>query len=195
MSRGPKPEPAEIKAAKGNPGHRTLAPTPEAVPALAHGAPEFLTDEGLAIWQHLQPLMASLRFVRETDRLTLGRYCDQFALWLKMRRQVEEQGATVTTSSAHVQDMLRVNPAFRAMMSLEDKLTAFEDRFGLSPAARQSLLTRMASAGANPQLPAVPHAGASMPGAPGSAGLGATIEHDPDSPLGLFTHAASERPN
>ena len=128
--------------------------------------------------------MSSLRFVRATDELTLGRYCDQFALWLKLRAQVEDQGATVTTSSAHVQDMLRVNPAFRAMMSIEDKLTAFEDRFGLSPAARQSLLTRMAAGGANPTLPAVPQAG-SQPG---------IIEHDPESPLGLFQHAATDRP-
>ena len=131
------------------------------MPALAaSGAPEFLTPEGLAVWQRLQPLMSSLRFVRATDELTLGRYCDQFALWLKLRKQVEDQGATVTTSSAHVQDMLRVNPAFRAMMSIEDKLTAFEDRFGLSPAARQSLLTRMAAGGVDLPRPVRAEVGA-----------------------------------
>lgn len=186
MSRGPKPEPAEIKLAKGNPGHRHVATTPDALPVMtASGAPEFLTADGLAVWQKLQPLMSSLRFVRATDELTLGRYCDQFALWLKVRAQVEAQGATVTTSSAHVQDMLRVNPAFRVMMAIEDKLTAFEDRFGLSPASRQSLLTRMAAGGANPTLPGVPQ-GDRQPG---------VIEHDPDSPLGLFQHATSDRPN
>jgi P27 family predicted phage terminase small subunit len=144
MIPGPKPKPAEIAAAQGNPGHRPLATTPELPASAAIEAPQWLASkpEALAIWNAYTPRLRFLSFMRDTDVQAFARLCDHTARWLALRAKVDEKGESYVTESKHG-TMERLNPSFVAMLRVEDKITALEDRFGLTPAARQQLLRAM----------------------------------------------------
>lgn len=146
MTPGPKPKPGEVAAAQGNPGHRPVvtasAPSGGAVaPSRVGDAPEWLTVRGREIWCSVTMRAATLGYIRSTDADVLARYCDHVDRWLALREKVNAEGEAINTKSAHV-EMLRVNPRFRAMMQLEERMTSIEDRFGFSPSARQSMLSR-----------------------------------------------------
>lgn len=138
---GPKPKPAELAELQGNPGHRPLNKTPEALPSVDPTAPDWITSNpgALAIWQAYMPHLRVMGYVRNTDRLAFARLCDHTARWLKLRAKVDAKGESYTTESRHG-TMERINPDFNVMMRLEDKMLTLEDRFGLSPATRQQIL-------------------------------------------------------
>lgn len=149
--RGPAPKPAEVAEMQGNPGHRTLHRTPDAVPTIGLDAPDWLTGPGLDIWSAIVPQLRVLRFVRTTDSLLLARYCDYLARWINLKAKVDAEGEAYETVSNHGK-MMRQNPHFRAMLQVEEKLIAAEDRLGLSPASRQQLLRAMAAGNADNPL-------------------------------------------
>lgn len=155
MTPGPKPKPAEIAEKQGNPGHRPIAKTPDANAvigadaasvAVDSTAPEWLDDTGLAIWRAYMPKLRAMGYVRDTDRNSFARLCDHTARWLRLRAKVDEKGESYTTESRHGK-MERINPDFAAMLRVEEKLVALEDRFGLTPAARQQIMSRIRDAG------------------------------------------------
>ena len=144
MIPGPKPKPAEIAEAQGNPGHRPLVKSPELPASGDIKAPEWLASspEALAIWIAYTPRLRFLSFMRDTDVQAFARLCDHTARWLRLRTKVDAKGESYVTESKHGK-MERLNPDFVAMLRVEDKITALEDRFGLTPAARQQLLRAM----------------------------------------------------
>ncbi|WP_431856614.1 phage terminase small subunit P27 family [Azospirillum sp.] len=153
MTRGRKPQPAEVKQAKGNPGKRRVAQTPADLPALGSTAPADLPARARKIWDELAPELARLKFLRSTDREAFARYCLHLCRWWELTKALEKKGGeTYVTESAHG-TMRRVDPDFLVRERIESRLETLEDRFGLSPAARQQLLQRMMSA-PPPALPA-----------------------------------------
>lgn len=185
MIPGPKPKPAEISEKQGNPGHRAAASTPDAV-AIDAAAPSFLTDVGVEIWTAYIPKLRTMGFVKDTDRMAFARLCDHMARWLDLRAKVALKGESYTTESRHGK-MDRINPDFAAMLRVEEKLVQLEDRFGLTPAARQQIAARMVEPPAPPS---------DMFGASGSQQQPARA---PSSPLGMFAptppHAMEGKPN
>lgn len=141
MTPGPKPKPGEIAEKQGNPGHRPIIKTPESVPAEV-AAPEWLDEMGCAIWSLYMPRLRGMGYVKDTDRLSFARLCDHTARWLRLRQKVNEKGESYTTESRHGK-MERINPDFAAMLRVEEKMVQLEDRFGLTPAARQQILARL----------------------------------------------------
>lgn len=141
MQTGPKPKPGEIAAAQGNPGHRPIVTTPDAVPKLDSQAPIALSERGLRFWAELTRRLQPLGYVKATDAYVLARYCDYFDRWLSLRDKVNAAGESYETTSNHGK-MQRINPDFNALMRMEERLTVIEDRIGLTPAARQSILAR-----------------------------------------------------
>jgi len=181
--RGPKPEPAAIKQAKGNPGRRAIGADP-ATPAEAAqtdapekavvvvAAPTWLKKEGLKIWDRLAPRLISMKLLSPIDAEPFGRYCQNFARWAKMQRILDEEGEVYESESAHGK-LKRVHPAFLIGDRVERQLLAAEDRFGINPAERQRLYAARASQPTFPGelplgLPPVPAAakGRSTPPAP-----------------------------
>jgi P27 family predicted phage terminase small subunit len=153
MKPGPKPTPAELAALKGNPGHRPITPSAD-VEQIAEAAPAWLKDASARrIWSNLMPMLRALRFVKATDEIAVGRYCIHLARFLMLNDKLSKKGAGVsyTTVTPHG-TMERLHPNFAAMMRTEEALVKLEDRIGLSPAARQQLMVRVAGAGAD--LPA-----------------------------------------
>jgi len=157
--RGPKPEPSSVKLAKGNSGHRPIGeePTAEQVEANAAAAvkveaPAWLKKEGLEVWERLAPRLLGQKLLFPIDAETFGRYCTNFARWLKMQAVLDAEGETYESESPHGK-YKRAHPAYLIGDRLEKQLAAAEANFGLNPAERQRLYAaRAAAAGAGGQL-------------------------------------------
>lgn len=174
MARGPAARSPEEKLARGNPGNRAVVEAKDEASPIGELPPSWLVDPiALGIWSTLAPELRSLRFLRSTDQTAFARYCDNLARWIKLRDKVHGKGESYTTTSNHG-TMERLNPDFVAMQRVEDRLVTLEDRFGMSPVARQSILQRMAAMGS----------------APPPGGLFGKDEHqDGDgSPIGALSH-------
>ncbi|MCV3209615.1 phage terminase small subunit P27 family [Mesorhizobium sp. YC-39] len=147
--RGPKPEPAAVKEAKGNPGRRAIGSdsTAEAsAKTVVVAAPTWLKADGLKVWQRLAPRLASLKLLSQTDAETFGRYCRNFARWMKMQKRLDDIGEIyeIETASGKVR---RADPAFLIGDRLERQLVTAEAVFGLNPAERQRIFAARAAAG------------------------------------------------
>lgn len=144
--RGPKPEPAAVKEAKGNPGRRKVGADPvDASKTSARvTAPAWLKDDGLAVWRRLAPRLSALKLLTETDAETFGRYCRNFARWLKMQARLDSEGEIyeIETASGLVR---RADPAFLIGDRLERQLVSAEAVFGLNPAERQRIYAARAA--------------------------------------------------
>jgi P27 family predicted phage terminase small subunit len=139
MRRGPKPAPAAIREAKGNPGKRRMAADTAATLAVVGvPAPEWLKGEALGVWRRLAPNVARLKLLTPVDAESFARYCRNLARWLKMQDALDAEGETYTSESAHG-TLKRVNPAFLIGDRLARLLEAQEAVFGLNPAERQRI--------------------------------------------------------
>lgn len=153
--RGPKPEPAAVKKAKGNSGRRPIGEDPkveDAKPEVSATAsvvpPTWLKDGGLDVWNRLAPRLIAMKLLTQLDAETFGRYCRNFSRWLKMQERLDDKGEVyeIETASGIVR---RYEPAFAIADRLERQLSAAEANFGLNPAERQRLYAaRAAGAGA-----------------------------------------------
>lgn len=163
--RGPKPEPAAVKEAKGKPGRRPIGsdPVPETAQPVRIDVPDWLAGGGLEVWQRLAPRLTALKLLTPTDAETFARYCKNFARWLMMQKRLDDMGEIyeIETASGVVR---RADPAFVIGDRLERQLVSAEAVFGLNPAERQRIYAgRAAGAGAgagdrdlfgNPHTPA-----------------------------------------
>lgn len=107
---------------------------------IAGAAPDWLDDIGRLVWSDIGGDLRKRNFLRAGDEMAFARYCDHAARWLRLREKVNAANETYETESRHGK-LQRINPDFKAMLYIEDKMVALEDRFGLSPAARYRILT------------------------------------------------------
>lgn len=144
--RGNKGQPAAIRAAKGNPGKRggKIPAAAEAQPALKLAAPGKLTDAGKVIWRDLAPKLKKINLLRETDLPSFTRYCDTLSEYWKVTRELRRKNYTYEAETTVGGKLLRLNPLFMVQSRLARLLDSLEDRFGLTPRARQEVLQRMA---------------------------------------------------
>src|SRR5690348_14737446 len=115
--RGPKPEPASVKLAKGNSGHRPIGEEPSVAEQAANAAavkvepPAWLKKEGLEVWKRLAPRLLGQKLLFPIDAETFGRYCRNFARWLKMQAVLDKEGETYESESPHGK-YKRAHPAY-----------------------------------------------------------------------------------
>lgn len=143
---GRRPKPDALKIAQGNPGKREIVTTktdaadnaaqkPASIPI-----PPELTDKGaLDVWARMTWRLAGLNFIQATDADAFARYCRYLSLWYKLAAQIDVDNLVVKTKSDSV-EMDRLDRKFQAMLLLDKRLEALEDRFGLNPQARHQLL-------------------------------------------------------
>lgn len=152
MTRGPKPASAAVKSQKDAVrSRRKPAPSAPEVASFGSGPkpPAWLTDDGLDQWNRLAPTLIAAKLLSEADALAFGRYCRNFALWLKCRKELDTDGVTYESESNHGK-LRRVHPAFLISDRLERQLIASEDRFGLNPAERQRIFAARAQGVVDP---------------------------------------------
>ncbi len=162
MPRGPRPEPAAIKRAKGNPGRRPIAEPekPEAAVVVGKLKPPAWLDTAatvknararrltaltLEIWNRTAALVDQLRLIQGTDVDAFARWCRYMAEWIEYTRDLDRNGATYETSSPHVEKMVRLNPAAHLRRTAELALKELEDRLGFTPSARLRLYQQLAA--------------------------------------------------
>ena len=202
MTRGPKPTPAGIKEAQGNPGKRPLvhdAPsTPEDQAAMAahdaiaaHGPPGWLdtrdvgtnaaneiTTLAMSIWHDLHGQLVRLNILKSTDETTFAMLCRKFAEWVWATRKLDQEGYYYTTSSEHVGELKRPHPALRFRKEAEQTIRHLGEAFGLTPSARQRIFHQLAARAA--EQPKLPVGG----GAPSEAQAPQPMA--PTSPIGIL---------
>lgn len=162
MKRGRRPKPDALKIAQGNPGKRPIEPAkPEASTDASKAGgltpPAELADQkALAIWARTAWRLAGLNFIQPTDADAFARYCKYLSLWYQLAEQIDVDRLVITTKSDAV-EMDRLDRRFQAMLLLDKRLEALEDRFGLNPQARHQLLRdKMGARGAGAgQLPGI----------------------------------------
>lgn len=149
--RGPKPEPASVKLAKGKSGRRPIGidPSPEeqakaTASAVQIKPPAWLKKDGLTVWNRLAPRLIAQKLLFQIDAETFARYCKNFARWLKMQERLDKMGEIyeIETASGIVR---RADPAFLIGDRLERQLVTAEAVFGLNPAERQRLFAARAA--------------------------------------------------
>lgn len=204
--RGPAPQPAKVKKAKGNPGKRPILTDQieaEAELAGADGAdlrdgdsvgaggvssgfpsmepPEWLNEDGLVVWDRIAPRLQSMKILQHIDADTFGRYCQNFGRWVRLQKRLDKEGETYESETAHGK-YIKANPAFMMASRLDRELMMQEQNFALNPADRQRLFAaRAAAAGAG---------GADLFGATGGAGGGDKQNENPGDratgPIGML---------
>ena len=151
MAKGRKAQPAAVKEAKGNPGKRPIPSAEAAVPDHTEDVPKWLTDrEAVRAWKFLSQALRKINLLKATDQVAFSRYCYYVGLWIKETKLIKGKALTYVTTSKHVGKMQRINQSLVVVLRLEDKIMKLEEQLGLTPAARQSLLQRLA---AQPPLP------------------------------------------
>lgn len=149
--RGPKPEPASVKLAKGKSGRRPIGVDPTAEEQAATVAtagqikpPAWLKGDGLVVWNRLAPRLVGQKLLFQIDAETFARYCKNFGRWLKMQKRLDDMGEIyeIETASGKVR---RADPAFLIGDRLERQLVSAEAVFGLNPAERQRLFAARAT--------------------------------------------------
>lgn len=168
--RGPAPEPAAVKKAKGNSGRRPMkaAEIEEQANAAAEAAeleaangevetrsdiqpPDWLSDDGKEVWADIAPRLAAMKILTKLDAHAFARYCKAFARWVSLEKVLDEQGTTYESESPHGKYQ-RSHPAFMQADRLNRTLISMEGNFGLNPADRQRLFAARAAAGNAPGL-------------------------------------------
>lgn len=150
MPRGRLPKPDAVKRAAGNPGKRRLAPAPKrtAIRATVAGGvvpPSYLDAEAKRIWNRLVPDLQRLNFMRSSDSDALARYCDHVSGWARARKTIRREGEFYDATSVTGEALKRLHPAVKVAEIHEKHLVELEDRFGLSPLARQRILRDQAA--------------------------------------------------
>lgn len=153
--RGPKPKPDAVKVQKA--AVRSKHPKrPVYEHALAPGGaglkpPDWLKKDGLKVWDRLAPTLRAAKLLSEVDVQTFGRYCRNFARWLKMQTAIDKEGEAYESESQWGK-LKRVNPSFLIADRIERQLLAAEDRFGLNPAERQRIMAARSQTGVTGDL-------------------------------------------
>lgn len=134
MPPGPKPQPAALKIARGNPGKESKAKLNRGLklkPATP-AAPEYLGEVARREWNRLVPQLAEIGLLAGCDAHVLALYCETLAEWInaielcRMKPWIGKAGT-------------RRNPAYTTANEAANKLIRLMGELGLSPAARVRL--------------------------------------------------------
>lgn len=150
--RGPHPQPASVKRQRASSRRPVVEDAPAEIVGVEVGgvkAPSWLKADGLLIWNRLAPVLSQAKLLTVADAETFGRYCRNFATWLRAQLVLDKDGITYMVKTASG-DVHRPRPEFLIADRVERQLLAAEDRFGLNPAERQRIFAaRAATPGAD----------------------------------------------
>lgn len=127
----PNPEPAALKALKGNPGNRPIKEEPQ--PTMrAPKPPADLAGEAFAEWARVVPELDAIGLLSVVDRAYLVAYCEAWASFCEAREELNTNGVLVMGRDG---GLVR-NPAAMVMKDSLDMMLKYGAKFGLSPADR-----------------------------------------------------------
>lgn len=115
-----------------------------------------------------------------SDQNALARYCEALADYVDVTRNLDAQGHVYTSKSNHG-ELLRISPYFMVQERIVKRLQDLEDRFGLTPASRQQIMSRMAASSQTSLA-----LGNTQTSQEGNAGTGTPMVEQPSSPVDFF---------
>lgn len=133
----PRHKPAELRLLEGNPGKRALPPPLPESPAPTR--PEWLPPEAKREWTRMARAVAPLGMLRLTDRAMLAAYCEAWADFVAVCRELASRplGSRYVTVTEKGNRM--VEPLVTARKSAFERLKIAAREFGLTPSARVSI--------------------------------------------------------
>jgi P27 family predicted phage terminase small subunit len=156
--KGRTPTPTTLKILAGNPGNRPLPEGEPQPPAdIYPQPPDWISEEGRAMWDSRISVFAPLRLVTRADRDTFARWCELMVAYLKEKTFVQRNGTTypvyenVATLDANGRPLLndaglvvlqkqlkavKKFPQVEIMHRLLRELRSIEADFGMTPASR-----------------------------------------------------------
>jgi P27 family predicted phage terminase small subunit len=149
-TRGRKPTPLHLVAARGNPGKRpppdlSMAITPP--PLEQPGPPDHLSDEAKAEWGRISGALTALQMLSTLDRAALAAYCQVYGRWEQAERALAASKAlTITAGNGRAIQNPLVSIANKAMA----EMVRIAAEFGMTPSARTRLHAGGGAATGNP---------------------------------------------
>ena len=131
--RGPAPKPTALKLLQGT--HRpdravSNEPVPEpSVPS----CPTWLHREAKREWRRIVPELETLGLLAEMDRAALAAYCQAYATWWKMEKDIAEEGETQFNVRSGLES---ARPQVAIRDKALDTMRRYLVEFGLTPSAR-----------------------------------------------------------
>jgi len=139
MAKGRKSQPAEVKAAKGNPGQRKNVVTPVSViPVAGITPPQELSAPAAKVWNELVQPMVDARFLRQTDTVVFGVFCQAVADFRIAVKRLQRDGQFYKVKSNHG-EYIRLHPACAIKERSMRIIMQYATEFGITPAARQKI--------------------------------------------------------
>lgn len=136
--RGPPPTPTAILKLRNSTLVRGREGEPEP-PREVPSCPAWLDKDAKSLWRRLVVVLDGMRVLTKADRFALARYCREWTRWRRAQVVIETDGETYDTTDGNGNLIHRVRPEVGIIAKLDKALTACEDRFGLTPAARSRL--------------------------------------------------------
>jgi phage terminase small subunit len=141
MPRGRRPKPDALKALQGNPGKRPLfledRLSPGTPPPPITSMPDFLKHEReITIYRRVIEDYLHRRIARMADTNAYARWAVYMHRWMTAKESID---GIAYPSYQHNGKWQRL-PAFKDLIDLEHLITALEDRLGLNPVARQTII-------------------------------------------------------
>ncbi|PCI51384.1 MAG: phage terminase small subunit P27 family [Alphaproteobacteria bacterium] len=138
---GRKSQPAEVKAAKGNPGQRKNVVTPiSVIPVAGISPPHELSKSAVPVWNELVKPMVDAGFLRQTDTVVFGVFCQAVADFRRAVKRIERDGEFYKVKSNHG-EYIRQHPACSVKERSMRIIMQYATEFGITPAARQKIQT------------------------------------------------------
>jgi len=136
---------AEENELRGNPGKRPNPVAPvDVLPPSPMPAPHYLSARAKQFWDEYAPDLIAVRFVRTTDAPLFALVCETVAEAFESKEILERDGYTYETHTPHG-SMIRLHPRYAVLDRARRVLVPLFDRFGMSPAARLSILSKLAA--------------------------------------------------
>jgi P27 family predicted phage terminase small subunit len=134
--KGRKPLPNNVKALRGNPGHRPFRAEPEAKKGKLPPVPPWLDPIAKTEFKRIRGDLVDTGVLTVLDWSILAAYCAAFARWRRASAVIVKHGTTYKTCTAEGYPIIRKRPEVSIVKDAETAMRMFAGELGLSPSSR-----------------------------------------------------------
>lgn len=134
--RGPQATPTETKRLQGNPGHRRLNDREPVPPPGAPEMPDHFDDNAKKAWHWLCGMLGRMNLLAESDVAIMALYCDTWAEYVKVRRDVNRYGFVMISKKTGMPFM---TPHLCVEAMLKKQLMQILPAMGLTASSRSQI--------------------------------------------------------
>lgn len=133
--RGPAPKPTNLKLIQGT-YRKDRDQANELSPEVgAPSCPSWLSREAKREWKRIVPELEQQSLLTRIDRAALAAYCEAYAEWWEMEREIRKHGRIQVAESGYASPRPEVIMRDKAL----DRMRMYLKEFGLSPSSRSRI--------------------------------------------------------